>query len=146
MHETAHGTAPRWQLVITTDRPAQTARFWCRALGYVPQPPPDGHSSWDDYAAANGIDLQQGADIDAAIDPRGVGPRLLFVRDDPTQRGAISIEILTGTAEARPSRQQLELALADLEDAGARLVDADWHDDHPWLQLLSPDAHPFRLQ
>ena len=146
MHETAHWPAPRWQLVITTDRPAQTVRFWCRALGYVPQPPPEGHSSWDDYAAANGIDLQQGADIDAAIDPGGVGPRLVFVRDDPTRRGAISIEILTGTAEAGPNRHQLELALADLEEAGARLVDTDWHDDNPWLQLLSPDAHLFRLQ
>lgn len=136
----------RWQVVVTTDHPTRSAKFWCRALGYVPQPPPAGHTSWDEYAVANGIELRHGSDIDAAVDPRGNGPRLLFVRDDSTARGPISIEILTGDSDEGPSRHELERVCADLELAGAQLVNADWHDDHPWLQLLSPDAHPFRLQ
>ena len=89
------------------------------------------------------MDLHQGDDIDAAIDPNGVGPRLLFVRDDPGQRGPISIEILTGTGG--PDRVALERVCAELEAEGARVVDADRHDDHPWAQLLSPDDHPLRL-
>jgi hypothetical protein len=139
-------TSRRWQLVFATDEPTRTARFWRRALGYVPQPPPDGYSGWDAYAAANAIDLRHGTDIDAAVDPTGAAPRLLFVRDNPALRGSISIEILTGNADTSPSRHGLETACADLASAGARLVSAEWHDNHPWAQLRSPDDHPFRIQ
>lgn len=143
MDDAAHPSARRWQVVITTEHPARTARFWCRALGYVPQPPPDGHATWDAYAEANGMTLRHGTDIDAAVDPAGVGPRLLFVRDDPAVRGSISIEVLTGADG--PDRDALDRVRADLVAEGARVVHVDSHDDHPWAQLLSPDNHPLRL-
>lgn len=133
----------RWQLVVTTPQPARAARFWQQALGYAPQPPPIGFPTWDHYAAANGIDLAHGADIDAAIDPSGAGPRLLFVRDDPAERGRLSIEILTGNSS--PGVAAVRGRVVELVDAGARHLHTVDDDDHPWAQLLEPDRNPFRL-
>lgn len=149
MEHSTHGSssevARRWQLVFTTSQPGRTAAFWCQALGYIPQPPPDGFDTWDEYADEHGMALRQGIDIDAAIDPSGAGPRLLFVRDDATVRGQLSIEILTGTTANGPIRAELERTCAELHAAGAHMVSADWNDDDPWVQLRSPDDHPFRV-
>lgn len=135
-----------WQLVLTTDDPGRAARFWRAALGYVSQPPPSGHRSWDEYARAAGIDLVHGRDVDAAIDPTRRRPRLLFVRDDPMHRGGISIELLTHP-DTPPdgTGRGLDAHARWLVGHGAtrtRTVD-DGH--HAWVELRDPDDRPFRL-
>lgn len=136
-----------WQLVVTTRDPERAACFWRAVLGYVPQPPPVGHPNWDAYARATGIDLVHGRDIDAAIDPSRRRPRLLFVRDDPAVRGAISIEV-PGT-QPSPARDG---SITDLEARARRLVElgATWDrtvvdGSHAWIELRDPDERPFRL-
>lgn len=137
-------TTHRWQLVITTTDPTRSARFWRHALGYIPQPPPHGYPDWDAYADAQSIALRHGTDIDAAIDPAGRTPRLLFVRDDPAVRGNLSIEILTGTAAPASGRDVRSIA-DDLVASGADLVSATDDAGHRWAQLRSPDGHAFRI-
>lgn len=133
---------PRWQLAITTDDPSRTAAFWRSALGYVPQPPPDGYQTWDAYAAANGIHLTHGVDIDAAIHPIGTAPRVVFVRDDHTSRGNVSIEILVGDADPSLVDAHARRLVAD----GACITSISDPGDHRWVQLRSPDGDPFRIQ
>lgn len=55
-------------------------RFWQATLGYVTEPPPPGHESWEAYAAAEGIPRAQWRG--ALVDPAGVGPRLFFQTAD----------------------------------------------------------------
>jgi catechol 2,3-dioxygenase-like lactoylglutathione lyase family enzyme len=133
---------PRWQLAITTDDPSRTAAFWRSALGYVPQPPPDGYHSWGAYAAANGLDLTHGVDIDAAIHPIGTAPRVVFVRDDRTSRGKVSIEILVGDANPTLVDAHARRLVAD----GARISSTSDTGGNRWIQLRSPDGDPFRIQ
>jgi hypothetical protein len=138
-------TANRWQLVISTPKPARAARFWCHALSYAPQPPPHGYVDWDHYSDANGISLRHGTDIDAAIDPTGRAPRLLFIRDNPDQRGAISLEILTATTTHPATLDAIVQHASELAHAGATHHTTVTDHEHPWAQLRDPDGHPFRI-
>ncbi len=138
-------TVDRWQLVMTTPDPARAARFWCLALNYTPQPPPDRYADWDHYAAANGMDLRHGSDIDSAVDPTRRSPRVLFDRDDPGTRGAISIEIVTGTSTRPATVDTIAGRVAELASAGAIRPTTTADRDDPWAQLHDPDGHPFRI-
>jgi glyoxalase superfamily protein len=69
----------RYQLVIDCADPDRLARFWAAALSYVPEPPPDGFASWDDYWRDVGVPEEElGIGVDCIIDPEGSGPRIWF--------------------------------------------------------------------
>lgn len=52
------------------------ARFWTVALSYDLQEPPEGFSSWADFATNQGIPEELWRV--ALVDPAGKGPRLFF--------------------------------------------------------------------
>lgn len=71
------------QLTIDCADPQRMVAFWAEALGYVPEPAPDGYATWRAYWAAIGVpeeELPAGAgDVpESIIDPAGRGPRLWF--------------------------------------------------------------------
>ncbi|MEU6530100.1 VOC family protein [Streptomyces sp. NPDC046928] len=71
------------QLTIDCSDPQRMVAFWSEALGYVPEPPPDGHATWRAYWAAMGVpeeELPDGAgDVpESIVDPAGRGPRVWF--------------------------------------------------------------------
>jgi len=69
----------RFQLVIDCKDPQLLARFWAAALGYVPEQPPEGFATWDDWRRDMGFPAdERGTDADSIIDPRGHGPRIWF--------------------------------------------------------------------
>jgi len=69
----------RFQLVIDCKDAELLTRFWAAALGYVPEPPPEGFATWDDWRRDVGLpESMQGIDADSIIDPRGAGPRIWF--------------------------------------------------------------------
>lgn len=70
------------QLVIDCHDATPLVAFWCRALGYVPSPPPAGHASWNDWYRSRGVpddelDLR-GDGTDRIQDPTGQGPAIWF--------------------------------------------------------------------
>ena len=71
-----------WQVTIDCADPNRLVAFWCEALGYVPEPPPEGWTSWLDYWLAAGLPEEEleGADegSGAIIDPDGRRPRIWF--------------------------------------------------------------------
>ena len=71
-----------WQLAVDCADSARLVTFWCEALGYVPEPAPDGWDSWLAYWRAAGIPDEDlvGAEngSGAIIDPDGVRPRIWF--------------------------------------------------------------------
>jgi hypothetical protein len=71
-----------WHLTIDCTDSTRLTAFWCEALGYVPEPAPQGWDSWLAYWRAAGIPEEEleGADqgSGAIIDPEGVRPRIWF--------------------------------------------------------------------
>jgi hypothetical protein len=74
--------ATTWQLTVDCADTDRLVRFWCAALGYVPEPAPQGWATWLDYWRAAGIPDSELAGAEngsgAIIDPAGVGPRIWF--------------------------------------------------------------------
>src|SRR4051812_21275145 len=81
------------QIVFAAKDPRRLAEFWRAAVGYVSEPPPEGFETWDDFLRANNLPPSTGDDIDSAIDPTGVGPRILVERDEPHPRGAVHLDV-----------------------------------------------------
>jgi len=93
------------QLTIDTHDPAPLVAFWCQALGYVPQPPPDGFDTWKAWYLSVGVPDDElpalGDAVDRLIDPDGVGP-LIFFRLTPTrldERSRIHLDLDIAVAE-----------------------------------------------
>ena len=139
------------QIVVACEDPARLAEFWSAALGYVPQPPPSGYDTWDEFADAVGIPEEKRKDLDAAIDPDGVGPRLLFERWDggeANKRVHIDVNVLVDEAltgeerEARLSRERERL-----EALGATLHRmASGMAGETWLEMHDPEGNWFCVQ
>lgn len=49
----------RWSLTIDCADPAELARFWSAALGYVEAPPPAGFDSWQDWFTRLGVPKEE---------------------------------------------------------------------------------------
>jgi catechol 2,3-dioxygenase-like lactoylglutathione lyase family enzyme len=85
-----------FQLVIDCADPERMARFWAQALGYVPEPPPDGFETWDDYYRDLGLDESDlGIEVDSIVDPQGRGPRIWFqiVPEPKTVKNRLHIDV-----------------------------------------------------
>lgn len=107
----------RFQLVIDCADPVRQAVFRAAALGYVPEPPPRGHSTWKAYYLSLGVSAEELAgmgddDVDSIVDPTGAGPRIWF---QPVPEGKVV-----------KNRLHIDLRVSDREEAlAARRVSVD---------------------
>jgi hypothetical protein len=74
--------AKTWHLTVDCANTNRLVTFWCEALGYMPEPAPEGWATWFEYWRASGIPEEElegaQAGSGAIIDPQGVGPRIWF--------------------------------------------------------------------
>jgi hypothetical protein len=68
------------QVTFDAADPEKLAEFWGLALGYVPEPPPEGFVSWEEFARDAGISEEDFGAQASRVDPAGEGPRLYFQR------------------------------------------------------------------
>jgi Glyoxalase-like domain len=69
----------RFQIVIDAKNPARLVSFWSQALGYVPEPPPKGFSSWAVYWKRIGVREEElTEEPDSIVDPDNKAPRIWF--------------------------------------------------------------------
>ena len=139
--------ATRLQVVFAAQDPGRLAEFWRTALNYGAEPPPPGYDTWEAFAEAHGIDLQAGSDIDSAIDPDGVGPRLLFERDTPRASGVVHLDV--NAAAGRPLAERRQIVDAEVERliaAGATRTKVVDREDHYWVEMLDPEGNWFCVQ
>ncbi|MDQ1721523.1 MAG: hypothetical protein QOI26_1257, partial [Pseudonocardiales bacterium] len=112
--------ATEFQVTIDCSEPARLVRFWCQALGYVPEPPPDGFDSWYDFLLSIGVpagELEAELDGDAAdqlcdsvVDPDGRGPRIWFqkVPEAKQLKNRLHLDLEVGGGRQTPiSRRRL---------------------------------------
>jgi hypothetical protein len=140
--------ATRIQVVFAARDPERLATFWRAALNYGPEPPPPGYETWEAFAEANGIDLEAGTDIDSAIDPDGVGPRLLFERDTPHPSGAVHLDV-NAAAGGKSVAERKEVdngEVARLVAAGATKTKVVDREDHYWVEMEDPEGNWFCVQ
>jgi len=135
------------QIVFAAKEPHRIAGFWQAALGYASEPPPEPFETLDDFLRANGLPLDTGDDIDSAVDPAGIGPRILVERDSHP-RAAIHLDI-NASRRGIPldeKRRLVDAAVTRLEGLGAtkgRVVD---NEREYWIEMTDPEGNWFCVQ
>ena len=128
---------PGLQVSFDAQQPEQLLRFWCAVLGYQLEPLTDAARA---ELVAMGLDPDSsGRFFAAAVDPAGVGPRLLAQH----------------VPEAKTAKNRLHLdvhveSVAQVEEQVRRLValgatHTATHDEHGthWAVLTDPEGNEF---
>jgi hypothetical protein len=138
------------QIVIACSDPSRLTEFWAEALGYVPQPPPEGFESWDDFADAVGIPGEKRNDIGAVVDPDGEGPRILFERYDggpPNQRLHFDVTVIHESLDEVERVERLAEERVRLEALGATFKrEATGMAGEYWIEMFDPEGNWFCVQ
>jgi hypothetical protein len=138
------------QVVIACEDPSRLVEFWAAALGYIPEPPPEGFDTWQDFADAIGIPEANLNDIGAVIDPDGIGPRFLFERyngGEPNQRVHIDVNVIGANVTDEERRDLLGEERARLEALGARFKkEATGIAGEYWIEMIDPGGNWFCVQ
>jgi hypothetical protein len=67
--------ATRVQVTVDCADPERMVRFWATALGYPPEPPPEGYDEWATFWRGLGLPEEEVVDSgESVVDPDGVGP------------------------------------------------------------------------
>jgi hypothetical protein len=144
-----------WHLTIDCADTSRLVSFWCEALGYVPEPAPDGWDSWLAYWRAAGIPEQEleGAEdgSGAIVDPEGVRPRIWFqeVPEPKSVKNRLHIDVRhTPGREAMPyaeRRASVEAEVERLVALGASIasVNAPEGADYYATTLRDPEGNEF---
>lgn len=141
----------RWNLTIDCARPAELARFWALALGYVEKPPPAGFASWEEWFARHDIPEEEWGDGAYLSDPDGVGPALSFqkVPESKAVKNRVHLDVQAGGGRETPWEvrwPRVVEARERLTAAGATVVaeyDMQGRPDH--VMLADPEGNEFCL-
>jgi Glyoxalase-like domain len=144
-----------FQVTIDCADPALLVRFWCQALGYVPEPPPVGFDSWTAYWRSIGVaedELGGDDDCDSVIDPDGKGRRIWFqlVPEAKQVKNRLHLDLDVGGGRSTPIAERRRRILAEsdrLVGAGARQLRVLEQDglDHFGIVMQDPEGNEFCL-
>ncbi|MFQ5947540.1 MAG: VOC family protein [Acidimicrobiia bacterium] len=138
------------QIVIACQEPGRLAAFWRTALGYAEEPPPDGFASWDEFVAEHDLPPDIGNDLDSAVDPAGVGPRLFFERvpeSEPQRRIHLDINVVGRSDVPWDERKErVGAEAARLESAGATRLKKVERQGTYWIEMADPEGNWFCVQ
>jgi len=135
---------------MACDDPASLAGFWAAALGYIVQPPPEGFSTWDEFADSVGIPEEMRNDLSAVVDPEGAGPRILFERydgGDRNQRVHFDVNVIAEKTGEEERKAILEEERVRLEGLGASFKrEATGMAGEYWIEMFDPEGNWFCVQ
>jgi hypothetical protein len=145
--------AVSFQICIDCADPDRLARFWASALGYVLEPPPEGHASWDDYWREVGLPEEDlGIGADSIVDPDGRGPRIWFpiVPEEKTIKNRLHLDIRASGGRGTPleSRKRLiDAEAARLAGLGATITRVLYQEgiDHYGVAMKDPEGNEFDI-
>ncbi|MEV7277838.1 VOC family protein [Streptomyces sp. NPDC093111] len=144
------------QLTIDCADPRRLVLFWAEALRYVPEPPPEGHASWQEYWRALGVPEDELADgagelPESIVDPKGLGPRVWFqaVPEPKTTKNRLHLDLKVGGGRTVPlleRRDRVDSEVTRLTALGASvLYTMDEPDgmDYYAVVLRDPEGNEF---
>jgi Glyoxalase-like domain len=115
------------QLVIDCADPQRLVAFWTQALGYVPEPPPDGHATWREYWVSIGVPEEElpgdaGELPESIVDPAGRWPRIWFqaVPEPKVGKNRLHLDLKVGGGRGVP----LEVRTQRVTDLVRRITEA----------------------
>lgn len=141
----------RFQIVIDCKDPPKLAKFWCEALHYVIEPPPEGWGSWDDYWRDVGVPEEDlGVGPDSITDPAGGGPRIWFHKlpENKICKNRLHFDIRASGGRHLPlaeRKAQVEAEAARLTGMGAVRLETLSEEglDHYAVALEDPEGNEF---
>lgn len=141
--------ATAFQVTFDCANVDRMAKFWAVALGYIEQPPPKGHDSWEAFATAVGIPEFEWDKMSALIDPDGVGPRVLFQKVPEAKAVKNRVHLDVNIAKGVPPEQRhatVQTHVQKLVDAGGERAETiDEHGDY-WVVMRDVEGNEFCVQ
>ena len=135
------------QVVFDAAEPEKLAEFWGLALGYVPEPPPEGFASWEEFAADAGIPEDQRGNMASRVDPACQGPRLYFqlVPEGKTAKNRVHLDVRVAGQQVRGEERKRLVSehVERLVQAGASIA---WRTDDvrgDSITLFDPEGNEF---
>jgi environmental stress-induced protein Ves len=150
--ESRVGEAPATTVQITFDcaDPQALAQFWQAALHYIPQPPPQGHRTWEAWLAAMGVPQSEWNDGASIFPPEGTGPTLYFqkVPEPKTVKNRIhlDLDIAFGSDPIAARTAHLEAEVVRLSALGATVIARVAEHDHFHVTMCDPEGNEFDLR
>jgi hypothetical protein len=140
-----------FQVVIDCGDPARVARFWAEALGYVLQPPPAGHDTWEAFLAATGVPEADWNRASAVVDPEGKRLRLYFQRvpEGKVVKNRVHMDLNVGGGSEAPlevRRGRVDAEVERLGGLGARVVRPVEEWGEYWVVMQDPEGNEFCVQ
>ncbi len=145
--------AVRFQIVIDCHNPRLLVQFWSSALGYQPEPPPEGFSGWADYWRDMGVPEEELTGVtgpESIVDLEGHGPRIWFhaVPESKTCKNRLHFDVRASGSRDLPlntRKMQVEAEVSRLEKLGAiRLETLDEGGlDHYAVAMTDPEENEF---
>jgi hypothetical protein len=136
------------QVTFDAADPAALAGFWKQALAYVEEPPPQGWSSWEDWATEMGIPRERWNDQSAIVDPDGAGPRIFFQRvpEGKTAKNRVHLDIRAAPGlDDEERRARLRVEADRLIALGATELYTWDERGQSWITLADPEGNEFCL-
>lgn len=143
----------RFQVVIDCHDPGKLVPFWGSALGYRPEPPPQGFAGWADYWRDMGIseeDLRGVTGPESIVDANGAGPRIWFhaVPETKTCKNRLHFDLKASGGRELPlatRKSQVEAEVTRLVDLGATRLETLYEEglDHYAVAMADPEGNEF---
>lgn len=139
------------QVTFDAVDPRALGTFWADALGYVSDPPPEGHDTWETALAAFGVPEDKWNSAWALSDPDGRGPRLYFQRvpEAKTAKNRVHLDLRAAPGLKGDERMAaLEARCAELEAKGATRVrrhEPDGWSSAGFIVMADPEGNEFCL-
>jgi hypothetical protein len=143
--------AATFQVTFDAANPGQLGRFWAAVLGYVEQPPPEGHASWQAFLDSVGVPPEERDTMYAVVDPDGSRPRLLFqkVPEGKTAKNRVHLDVNCGGGRDVPLEERtarVESESERLVGLGARRLGPGEEPGGYWVVMADPEGNEFCLQ
>ncbi|MGZ8650859.1 MAG: VOC family protein [Actinomycetota bacterium] len=136
------------QVTFDAADPGRLAPFWAQVLGYIAEPPPEGWTSWEDWAREMKIPEERWNDQSAIVDPDGAGARIFFQRvpEGKTAKNRVHLDVRAAPgldADARRARL-LEESERLVAAGGTKLYEVEEPGEF-WITMQDPEGNEFCL-
>lgn len=138
------------QVTFDCAHPGELAAFWCEALGYAVEAPPDGFDSWPVFLDSVGVPESEWDSRSAARPVEGSGPRLFFQRVPEGKRAKNRLHLDVRAAPGLQGEERMSVLDAEAERlvalgaAVVRRVEPDGL-EHGFVVMTDPEGNEYCL-
>jgi hypothetical protein len=138
------------QITIDVHDPKRVGQFWAELLGYIEQPPPEGHDSWESFLAANDVPQDEWDAGYAVVDPEGKGPRIYLqkVPEGKAVKNRMHLDIDVGGGRSVPlpeRRRRVDEGVTRAVGLGATRTQSFEEGGGYFVVMADPEGNEFCL-